>query len=150
MEDCIHDMLDQGVIEPTVSPFSSPVVLVPKKTGEWRFCVDYRALNKVTKPDSFALPLASDIFSTLGNAKVMTTLDLDRGFWQVEMEEEDKKKTAFTSFLGSFSFQVMPFGLMNSPSTYQRLMSHVPQQASRPTSDSVGSLASRAAGRFRR
>ena len=125
MEDCIHEMLDQGFIEPTVSPYSSPVVLVPKKSGEWRFCVDYRALNGITKPDSFALPLASDIFSTLGGAKVMSTLDLDRGFWQVEMADEDKEKTAFTSFLGSFSFQVMPFGLRNSPSTYQRLMSHV-------------------------
>ena len=125
MENCIHEMLDQGVIEPTVSPFSSPVVLVPKKNGEWRFCVDYRALNSITKPDNFALPLASDIFSTLGGAKVMSTLDLDRGFWQVEVDEEDKEKTAFTSFLGSFAFRVMPFGLRNSPSTYQRLMSHV-------------------------
>jgi len=85
-------MLEQGIIQPSQSPWSSPIVLVKKKNGKMRFCVDYRKLNKVTKRDAYLLPRIDEILDSLGKAKWFTSLDLASGYWQVKMDPKDKKK----------------------------------------------------------
>jgi len=122
----VEKMLAKGVVEPCDGPWSSPVVLAAKKGGETRFCVDYRALNDVTKKDAYPLPRIEDNLDTLQGAVWYSTLDLLSGFWQVEMAPEDRDKTAFTvGGMGLFRFLTMPFGLCNAPATFERLMERV-------------------------
>ena len=115
-------MLDAVVIRPSNSPWSSPLVLVKKRDGSLRFCVDYRKLNSITVKDAYPLPRIDDTLDALGDVKYFSTLDMSSGYWQVEVGEEDKAKTAFTTGKGHFEFNVMPFGLSNAPATFQRLM----------------------------
>lgn len=122
----IEKMLERGVIEPSNSPWSSPIVLVSKKDGSTRFCIDYRKLNEVTVQDAYPIPRVDDCLDALSGSKWFNTMDLCSGFWQIQMDEEDKLKTAFsTSSQGLFHFRVMPFGLVNAPPTFQRLMENV-------------------------
>ena len=115
----------QGVIEPSESPWSSAVVLVRKPDGSRRLCIDYRQLNDVTTKDSYPLPRVDDTLDALTGARWFSTLDLKSGFYQVEMNEKDKEKTAFACGLGLWHFRVMPFGLANAPSCFERLMEKV-------------------------
>ena len=112
----------QGIIQPSSGPWSSPVVLVPKKDGTTRFCVDYRRLNAVSCKDAYPLPQIEDILSTLGEAKYFITLDLASGCWQIELKESSRPKTAFATHQGLFEFTSMASGLHNAPATFQRLM----------------------------
>ena len=118
----LTEMQQQGIIEPSQSPWASPVVLVRKKDGSIRFCIDYRKVNQVTRRDSYPLPRVDDILDSLSGAQWFTTLDLASGYWQVMVDPKDREKTAFTTNHGLYQFRVMPFGLTNAPSTFQRLM----------------------------
>ena len=120
-------MLEKKLIVPSNSPWTSPVVVVEKKNGKLRLCVDYRKLNNVTKKDSYPLPRIDDMLETLSGSTWFSSLDMASGFWQVEMKPEDREKTAFVTKYGIYEFTVMPFGLCNAPATFQRLMDTVLQ-----------------------
>ena len=121
----VQDMIDQGVIERSNSPWASPIVLVKKHDGSIRYCIDYRQLNKATVKDSHPLPRIDESLDALGGSSWFSTLDLQSGYWQVAMKKSDKPKTAFVTRSGLFEFNVLPFGLCNAPATFQRLMEQV-------------------------
>jgi len=114
----IEKMLQQGIIRPSSSPFASPCVLVAKKDGSTRFCVDYRKLNQITYPQFQPLPYLEQITESLHGAKYLTTLDLQAGYHQIDVAEEDQHKTAFITPFGCYEFLRLPFGLSNSPATF--------------------------------
>ena len=125
VKELLDGMLERQVIEPSQGSWSSPVVLVKKKDGSTRFCVDFRQLNAVTKKDAQPLPRIDETLDVLGSALWFSCLDLTSGYWQVEVAPEDREKTAFVTPCGLFQFCVMPFGLTNAPATFQRLMERV-------------------------
>lgn len=121
----VQSMLEKGVIEPSTSAWASNLVLVSKPNGATKACVDYRQLNAKTVKDAYPLPRIDECLDSLSGAKWFSTMDLNSGFWQIEMAEKDEEKTAFVTTLGLFQFRVMPFGLVNAPSTFERLMENV-------------------------
>ena len=118
-------MLHDGIIQSSHSPWASPMVLVPKKNGTLRICIDYRKLNAVTRPDPFPIPRIDDLLDGMSSAKFVTTLDLARGYWQVPMDPASREKMAFSKDFGKYEFRVMPFGLVGAPATFQRLMNEL-------------------------
>lgn len=122
-------MLENGIITPSNSPWASPVIMVPKKGGELRFCIDYRRVNAVTKKDAYPLPRVEDVLNALGTekAKIFSKLDLASSFWQLPIHEDDREKTAFTTSSGTYQFTVMPFGLTGAPSAFCRAMNNTLQ-----------------------
>ena len=125
IQELLKDILRKEVISPSTSPWASPIVLVKKKDGSTRFCVDYRKVNEVTRKDAYPIPRVDDTLDTLAGSTWFTTLDLKSGYWQVEVAGEHREKTAFCTQEGLFEFNVMPFGLCNAPATFQRLMNSV-------------------------
>ena len=127
LESELGKLLDTGCVERSSSPYSSGLVLVRKKDGGLRVCVDYRGINKDTVPDCFPIPRIDDLIDMVGRCKgkVFTTLDLMKGYHQIRMHSESKDKTAFTCHMGHFQYRRMPFGLTNAPATFQRLMSQL-------------------------
>ena len=115
-------MLSHNVIQPSKSPWASPVVLVPKPDGSSRFCCDFGKLNSITKKDSYPLPLISESLEALGGSQFFSSMDLMSGFWQVQMDDASREKTAFTMQAGLYEFITMPFGLCNALGTFQRLI----------------------------
>lgn len=118
----LKELYDANIIRESESPFASPIVVVKKKTGQIRLCVDYRKLNSQTIKDAYALPHIEEAFASLTGAKWFLVMDLKSGYYQVEMEEEDKHKTAFVTPMGFWEFNRMPQGVTNAPSTFQRVM----------------------------
>ncbi|KAL1254314.1 hypothetical protein QQF64_016543 [Cirrhinus molitorella] len=124
-EELIRDMAANGIIEPSDSPWAAPIVMVRKKQGGWRPCVDFRRLNAVTRKDSYPLPRIDDALDYVAGSGWFSSLDLRSGYWQVELAPEVRPKTAFTIGHGLWQFRVMPFGLCNAPATFERLMERV-------------------------
>ncbi len=113
LKELLDEMLENNVVEPSSSAWASPVVIVPRKTGNPRFCVDYRKPNAKTHTDAYPIPTIQEILESLAGATVFSALDLNSGYWQVEMDQDSRAKTA------------LPFGLKNAPATFQRLMDMV-------------------------
>jgi hypothetical protein len=126
MKNHVQDMLNKFVIEESNSPWNAPTILVPKKSldgkPKYRFCADFRALNAVTQLDTYPVPLIEQANSALHDSKYFSTIDMYSGFWEVKIAPEGKMKTAFSTPSGHFHFQRLPYGLSNSPSSFQRLM----------------------------
>ena len=122
IEQQVQEMLSDGIIEQSTGEFSSPVVLVKKKDGSHRFCVDYRLLNFRTIKDRWPLSRIEDCHDSLHGATIFSTLDMQAGYWQIEVAPEDRHKTAFTCHAGNYQFRVLPYGLCNAPSCFSRAM----------------------------
>ena len=125
IQEQINEMLASGVIRPSHSCYSSPIVLVKKKDNTMRFCIDFRELNSITVKDSFPIPVIADLLNNLQGARYISTLDMFSGYFQIKIAEEDKHKTAFVSTAGLHEFNRLAFGLCNAPATYQRMINTV-------------------------
>ena len=124
----LKEMEEKGIIRPSTSPYASQMVVVRKKSGQLRICVDFRALNKVTIDDAFPLPRINEVIDSLKGARYFSTLDLASGYYQLRIAEQDKHKTAFSTPYGLFEWERVPMGLKTSGACFSRLLSHIFQE----------------------
>lgn len=125
IEKQVLELLQSGMIQQSSSPFASPALLVKKKTGEWRLCVDYRRLNALTIKNSYPMPIMEEFLDELTGAIWFTSLDLRAGYHQILVEEDDRYKTAFQTHNGHYEYKVMPYGVTGGPATFQHVMNTV-------------------------
>jgi deoxyuridine 5'-triphosphate nucleotidohydrolase len=125
LEEELEKMLKNKIINHSESPWSFRIILVPKKDGKTRICIDYRDLNELTIKNAYPLPKIDDLLDALNGAKIFTTLDLFSGYWQVPLSENAKPLTGFSSSMGHYQFEVMPFGLANAPATFQSMVNKI-------------------------
>jgi len=125
VDSMIEDMLKAGIICESTSPYNSPLVIVPKKDGNIRLCVDYRSLNKITEREQFHIPDSIEIFDQLGGNGYFSTLDLSKGYYQIGLDEDSQKKTAFSTSKGHYQFLRLPFGLCGAPTSFQKCMQQI-------------------------
>ena len=118
----VRSLAEIGILKPSFSPWSSPMVPVRKPDGSVRLCLNFLKINAVTTPDPYLMPRVDDMLTEIGNAKFLTKMDLNKGFHQIPLREEDQCKTAFCTPWGKWQYTVMPFGLRNAPAIFQRLM----------------------------
>jgi hypothetical protein len=122
----VDKMLAEGIIEPSESPWSSPILLAKKKDGKYRFCIDFQKVNEVTRKDAYSLPFIKVIFDRLRRARYISTIDLKSGYWQVPLDPgQPTDHGLYGSVPGAVPIRVMPFGLHSAPATFQRLMDQV-------------------------
>ena len=121
----INYLLENDAIELSQSSWSSPCILVPKPDGSYRMCTDYRKINNITKTDTFPIPRLDDCVDKIGNAKYVSKFDLLKGFWQIPLTERAKEISAFVTPKGLYQYKVMPFGMKNSPATFQLLINRL-------------------------
>jgi len=121
----LQELLDKGLIQPTVSPWGAPVLFVKKKDGSLRLCIDYRELNRVTVKNKYPLPRINDLFDQLAEATIFSKIDLRSGYHQLKIKREDVPKIAFRTRYGHYKFLVLPFGLTNAPAYFIDLMNQV-------------------------
>ena len=122
MESEIDEIIELGVIEPSISPYSSPIVLVPKKDGSVRFCIDFRKLNKVTEFDAEPMPNMEEVINRMSGHRFYSQMDLCKGYWQLGLSKRSRPYTAFETPRGLFQFKTMPFGLVNVGASFCRLI----------------------------
>ena len=125
MRNEVDYMLQNGIIEPSKSQWSSPCVLMPKPDGTYHFCTDFRKVNSITKTDSYPIPRIDDRIDRIGHSKYLSKFDLLKGYWQVPLTEKAKEVSAFVTPDGLFQYRVMLFGMKNAPVTFQRMINSI-------------------------
>jgi hypothetical protein len=125
MQRYINELLSKDLIQPSTSPFGSPVIFVPKPDGTLRMCHDYRAINRITVKNASPLPRIDDLFDKLGGAKIFSSMDLMQGYYQMRIKPSDTHKTAFKTPMGLYEFKVLPLGLTNAPAAFMAQMNHI-------------------------